>query len=83
MKKTTTVLAAVTIGAAAIGISIAPPAAAAPSNCQTVGGTTVCGQGNVRGASQSARAPNGPVPAPVGGGCQNAYGGYQNCNVGR
>jgi hypothetical protein len=83
MKKTTTVLAALTIGAAAIGISSAPPAAANPSNCQTVGSTAVCGQGNVRGASQSAGAPNGAVPAPVGGGCQNPYGGYQNCHVGR
>jgi hypothetical protein len=83
MKKITTVFAALTIGAAAIGISIAPPAAAAPSNCQTVGATVVCGQGNVSGGGQSAGAPNGPVSAPVGGGCQNAYGGYQNCNVGR
>jgi hypothetical protein len=81
MKKTTTVLAALTIGAAAIGISIAPPAAADPSNCKTVGATTVCGQGNVRGGGQSPRAPNGPVPAPVGGGCQTPYGTYQNCTI--
>lgn len=65
MKKTTTVLAALAIGAAAIGVSIAPPAAADPSNCQNVGGTTVCGQGDVRGGGQSAGAPNGPVPGPV------------------
>lgn len=81
--KNTTVLAAFAIGVAAIGISIAPSAAADPSNCQTVGATTLCGQGDVRGGGQSAGASNSRVPAPVGGGCLTPYGNYQNCNVGR
>jgi hypothetical protein len=79
MKKITTVVAAMAIGAAAIGIGIAPSAAADPNNCQNVGGATVCGQGNVRGGNQSA-APNGAAGAPGGGGCLNAYGTYQSCN---
>jgi hypothetical protein len=83
MKKITTVLAALTIGAAAIGISVAPPAAADPSNCQTVGETTLCGQGEITGGGPSGGAANGPFPAPVGGGCETPYGTYQNCNVGR
>ena len=53
MKKTTSVLAALAIGAAAIGISVAPPAAADQSNCKTDGGTTICGQGNVRAGGES------------------------------
>ena len=53
MKNVTTVLVAAAIGAAAIGIGIAPPAAADTSNCQQVGASTVCGQGDVRGADQS------------------------------
>ena len=83
MKKTTSVLAALAIGAAAIGISVAPPAAAEQSKCQTVGGTTICGQGNVRGGGASGGVSNAPAqtPAPATGGCQNAYGGYQNCNI--
>lgn len=82
MKKTTTFLAAVAIGAAAIGISIAPPAAADTSNCQTVAGTTVCGQGVVKGAGPSAGPSNASSPAaPAGGGCTTPYGTYQNCNI--
>jgi hypothetical protein len=77
MKKTTNVLAALAIGAAAIGISIAPSAAADPNNCQTVGGATVCSQGG-----QSA-APNGPAAGPPGvNSCLNAFGTYQRCNRG-
>jgi hypothetical protein len=53
VKKTTAVLAALAIGAAAIGISIAPPAAADPS-CQDIGATTVCAQGTVNAGDQSA-----------------------------
>ena len=82
MNKATTVLAALTIGAAAIGISIAPPAFADPTNCETVGESTVCGQGNVRGGGEVAGPPNVPAPTPAGGGCQTPYGSYQNCNIG-
>jgi hypothetical protein len=83
MKKTATVLAALATGAAAIAISIAPPAAADSSNCQTVNGATVCGQGNVRGSGgQSGSAPQAPGPAPAGGGCKTPYGTWQNCNAG-
>jgi hypothetical protein len=83
MKKTCSVLAAaVAIGSTAIGITIAPPAAADPtSNCQTVGGSTVCAQGgDVRGG-KSGVSP-GPASGSRGGGCTNAYGSYQNCNGG-
>jgi len=76
-----TVLAALAIAAAAIGMGMAPPAAADPSNCQTIGATTVCGQGDVR-AGEPAEPSNAPVPAPPEGGCQTPYGGYQNCIAG-
>lgn len=89
MKKTTAVLAALAIGAAAIGISIAPPAAADPS-CQDIGATTVCAQGTVNAGDQSADNTVGLDPAPNSvagpfadfytGGCQTPYGTYQNCN---
>jgi hypothetical protein len=78
-------LIGVTVAAAAVGISVAAPAAADPSNdCQSSGGVTVCAQGGVMGAG---RGP--PVVAPGGGGippysggqCVNAYGTYQNCIV--
>ncbi len=79
MKKTTAVL--VLAGAATtIGISFAPLAGADTTNCETVGGTTVCGQGDVSGGGQPAGGSNPQAPAPTGGGCANAYGGYQNCN---
>jgi hypothetical protein len=81
MKKTT-VLAAAAIGAAAIGISFAPAAAADTSNCQSVGGTTLCGHGNVGGGGQSTGTVSSPVPAPPAGGCLNQYGVYQNCGTG-
>ena len=77
MKRTVLVLA---IGAATIGIGFAPLAGADPANCQSINGATVCGQGSLRGGGQ----PGGGVPAapaPGGGGCMNAYGGYQNCNI--
>jgi hypothetical protein len=81
MKKITTVVA-MAIGAAAIGIGIASPAAADPNNCQTVGGATVCSQGGgVRGVNPPA-APNGPVAGPPGSGCLTPYGTYQSCNTG-
>ena len=71
----------IVVAAAAIGISVAPPAAADPTNCQTVGGTTVCGQGGVGGGGQSA-TPAAPAPHSGAGGCTNPYGGYQNCHNG-
>ncbi len=78
--RTTVVLAALAIGAATIGISVAPLAGADPSsNCQTVGATTVCGQGDISGGGPPSAGPS--VPAPPTGGCTNAYGGYQNCNM--
>lgn len=80
MKKITTIPAALAIGAAAIAIGIASPAAADPTNCETVGGATVCGQGTVGG---EAGASNGPVSAPMAPTCRNAYGAYQNCNATR
>jgi hypothetical protein len=82
MNKIATVLTSLTIGAAAIGIGIAPPAAADPTNCETVGGSTVCGQGDVRSGGEVAGPPNVPAPAPIEGGCQTPYGSYQNCNIG-
>ena len=75
MKK---IVLALAIGAATIGIGFAPLAGANPTNCQTVSGTTVCGQGSVGGGGQPGGAP--AAPAPAGGGCMNVYGGYQNCN---
>ena len=82
MIKTTTLLAAVAIGAAAIGISVAPPAGAASSNCRTVGASIVCGQGGVKGGGQpTGGALTAPVPAPAGGGCTTQYGTYQNCGA--
>lgn len=78
------------IAAAAIGISIAPPVVADPSNCQDLDTATVCGQGNVIGGDdQSAGALNRPTPTlnrptpttSIAGipGCTNPYGNYQNC----
>lgn len=79
----TTVFPALAIAIAAIGIS-APPSAAAvdSSTCQTVGGATVCGQGEVRSGGPSAGL-SGPVYSPGVGGCLTPYGTYQNCNAGR
>jgi hypothetical protein len=74
MKKTTVLILA--IGAATIGISVAPLAGADPSNCQQLGTSTVCGQGRVNSGGQPA-APPGAGPNS----CTNAYGGFQNCNA--
>lgn len=78
MKKTTSVLV-LAIGVT-IGIGVAPPAGADTSNCQQIGAATVCGQGGVNSGGQSAAPP--PGAGPAGGGCTNAYGGYQNCQRG-
>jgi hypothetical protein len=88
VKKTTAVLAALASGAAAIGISIAPPAAAEPQ-CQDIGATTVCAQGSVGAGDQSADSTAGtdqsvdigPVPDLSDGGCLTPYGTYQNCRT--
>jgi hypothetical protein len=83
MKKTTRVVAAMAIGATAIGIGIAPPAAA--DNCQTVGAATICGQGGATNGGSSAGASNAPAQGPQGpasGGCLTPYGTYQQCNAG-
>jgi hypothetical protein len=82
MKKITRVVAAMAIGAAAIGIGIAPPAAADTSNCQQVGAATICGQGGVKNGSPSAGASNAPAQGPANGGCLTPYGTYQSCNAG-
>ena len=89
MKKPTSVLAGLAIGAAALGIIIAPPAAA---DCQDNGGVTVCAQGSVSGGDQAPDNPGGADPSPngpdtpdsvpYGGGCTTQYGTYQNCNAG-
>jgi hypothetical protein len=82
MKKITTVATAMAIGAAAIGIGIAP-AAADTSRCQQVGATTICGQGGVTNGRPSAGASNAPGQGgPASGGCVNQYGTYQSCNAG-
>jgi hypothetical protein len=74
--KTTGVLAALAIGATAIGISIAPPAAADPSDfCQQVGSATVCGQGGVNSGGQ----PAAPGAGPPRRGCLTPYGTYRSC----
>ena len=86
MKKITRVVAAMAIGATAIGIGIAPPAAA--DNCQTVGAATICGQGGATNGGSSAGASNAPPQGPQGpqgpasGGCLTPYGTYQQCNAG-
>ena len=88
MHKTTTVLAALAIGAAAIATSMAPPAAADPfKNCQTTGAATVCAQGSVGGGGGQSPDSSGPYFRPdslfygYGGGCTTPYGTYQNCAV--
>jgi hypothetical protein len=78
--KRTTVFTALGVAVAAIGIGIAPSAAADTANCQQIGAATVCGQGNIRGGAQYA-GPSGPGSGPSGG-CTNAYGAYQNCQAG-
>jgi hypothetical protein len=80
MRKPTSVLV-LAIGAATIGISLAPLAGAdTGSSCQTVDNTTVCGQGGVRTGGGPPAGASVPAP-PTGGGCTNVYGGYQNCNI--
>ena len=61
--KRATIFAAVGVAVAAIGISVAPSAAADTANCQQVGAATICGQGNVRGGAQYV-GPSGPAAGP-------------------
>jgi len=82
MEKTATVLAAMAIGAAAMGVGIAPPAAADTSRCQSVGATTICGQGGVTNGGPSAGASNAPAQGPASSGCLTQYGTYQSCKLG-
>jgi hypothetical protein len=80
MQKATISLAALAIGAAAIAVSIAPPASADSSkNCQTSGAVTVCAQGSVSGGGGPSLVPGGGVIGPMG--CTTPYGTYQNCAV--
>jgi len=71
------VLGGLVIVAAAIGMGVASPATASPTNCQTVGKSTVCGQGSVTGPTQASK-PAAGASAPSSGGCTNAYGTYQS-----
>jgi hypothetical protein len=80
MKKITRVAAAMAVGATAIGIGIAPPAAA--DNCQTVGAATICGQGGATNQGSPAGGANAPAQGPGSGGCLTPYGTYQQCNAG-
>jgi hypothetical protein len=73
------VLGGLVVAAAAIGISLASPAAAAPTNCQTVGAATLCGQGNVSGAGPSVNSATASTPAIGASGCTTAFGTYQRC----
>jgi hypothetical protein len=75
--------ALVAVAAAAVGVSGAPWAAAAPSNCQQLGTTMVCGQGAIRGGIPLGIPGHNGVMAPFGEGCTNVYGAYQNCAVQR
>jgi len=50
-----------------MAISLASPASASPTNCQTVGKSTVCGQGSVNNPNQSTlgrSAQSDPVSLP-------------------
>jgi hypothetical protein len=80
--RTKIVLAALAVGAATIGTSLAPQAAA-DTTCQTTGNgsVTVCAQGSPNNSGPSA-APTVTAPGNSPGGCTNAYGGYQNCQRG-
>ncbi len=72
-------MAAVAV-AVAIGISVAPSASADPSNCQVVAAATVCAQGSVSAAAQSANFQMARHPSiGDGGGCMTQYGTYEHC----
>jgi hypothetical protein len=86
MRATPRYLIELTVAAAAVGMSVAAPAAADPSSniCQSTGGAIVCAQGNINGAvgGQSIEAPGaGGIPPYSGGNCTTPYGTYQNCIV--
>jgi hypothetical protein len=86
MRATRRYLIDLAVAAAAVGISVAAPAAAdsSPNICQDTGGATVCAQGSINGAvgGQSVEAPGaGGIPPYTGGSCATPYGTYQNCIV--
>lgn len=86
MRATRRCLIELTVAAAAVGISVAAPAAAdsSPNVCQDTGGATVCAQGSINGAvgSQFVQAPGaGGIPPYSGGSCATPYGTYQNCII--
>jgi hypothetical protein len=69
----------VVVAAATIGLSLASPAAAAPTNCQSAGGTTVCGQGTLTGPSVSTNSAPATTGSNGASGCTTMYGTYQRC----
>jgi hypothetical protein len=69
----------VAIAAAAVSISLATPAAAAPTNCESAGGTTVCGQGTVSGPSVTGNSVPVGSPSTGASGCTTMFGTYQRC----
>lgn len=66
------------MAAMAIGVGLASPATAAPTNCQTVGKSTVCGQGSRNGAGEATESATAST-ASSSPGCTNEYGTYQRC----
>jgi hypothetical protein len=68
----------IVVAAAAIGIGLPSPAAAAPTNCESAGGTTVCGQGSMSGPSISANSAPA-TPSNGASSCTTMYGTYQRC----
>jgi hypothetical protein len=86
MRATRRYLIELTVAAAAVGISVAAPAAADPASniCQSTGGAVVCAQGRIDGAigGQFEVAPGaGGIPPYSGGSCATPYGTYQNCLI--
>jgi hypothetical protein len=69
----------VVVPAAVLSLGLASPAAAAPTNCQTVGAATVCGQGMVSGPGVTANSAPIAAPSSGSGSCTNQYGTYQRC----
>jgi len=66
------------MAALGMGLGLSSPAAANPTNCQTVGKSTVCGQGSLNGAGESTQTSTVSAPSNSSG-CTNVYGNYQRC----
>jgi len=66
------------MAAVGMGLGLASPAAANPTDCQTVGMSTICGQGSMNSAGESTQAPTASAPSNSDG-CTNVYGNYQRC----